>query len=67
MKYSVKIHVCAVCLYAITLSAIGEAQTDRVSDKAHLRPKPGQVPPLPPRLPAGIPAYSGNYSQCKPD
>ncbi|MBN1852338.1 MAG: pectate lyase [Pirellulales bacterium] len=37
------------------------AQSDRISSESEAIPTPGQVPPLPPRLPDGIPAFPGAW------
>jgi pectate lyase len=44
-----------------TFVAGASAQTTPAAGEARVEPTPGQVPPLPPRLPDGIPAFPGAW------
>ena len=60
MRYTIK--MCwAIWLGAIVLCGFVCAQTESVESQTQVTSIPGQVPPLPPRLPAGIPAFPGAW------
>ncbi|MBP8303393.1 MAG: polysaccharide lyase [Phycisphaerae bacterium] len=49
------------CAIAPLSRAASEGAAPQATDTARVVPAPGQVPPLPPNLPAGIPAFPGAW------
>jgi pectate lyase len=63
MKISIRIFLLTMALVGMWIYCLSAAAQDEApaASETQMEPTPGQIPPLPPRLPEGIPAFPGAW------